>query len=77
MGVGLGIRVRSATADTQTAAPVAVAGPNDVTAMAGGLVTGYALRSDGTVWAWGFGYVGQLGNGGAPTTVRCRYGCPD
>ena len=23
-----------------------------------------ALKSDGTVWAWGFGASGQLGNGG-------------
>jgi alpha-tubulin suppressor-like RCC1 family protein len=45
-----------------------VAGPNNVTAMAGGLLTGYALRSDGTVWAWGAGTVGQLGNGGTASS---------
>jgi len=33
-----------------------------VTAIAGGGVSGYALKSDGTVWAWGNGGYGQLGN---------------
>ncbi len=30
-------------------------------------------RSDGTVWAWGLGNDGQLGNGGTrrPAAVRC------
>ena len=55
--------------DTQSARPVAVAGPNNVTAMAGGLVAAYALHSDGTVWAWGVGTVGQLGNGGTANSL--------
>ena len=33
----------------------------------GGLDTGYALREDGTVWAWGTGSDGELGNGAIAT----------
>jgi alpha-tubulin suppressor-like RCC1 family protein len=35
----------------------------DVRAAAGGSGAGYALRADGTVWAWGQNFSGQLGNG--------------
>ncbi|SDP06922.1 Alpha-tubulin suppressor [Nakamurella panacisegetis] len=49
------------TADS--AVPVRVSGLTDVTAVAaGGVNTAYALRGDGTVWAWGSGGLGQLGN---------------
>lgn len=34
-----------------------------VTAIAGGGSHSVALRSDGTVWAWGYGGLGQLGDG--------------
>ena len=40
---------------TATAVPVQVSGLTDVTAIAAGGFTGYALRGDGTVWAWGDG----------------------
>ena len=43
--------------------PVEVHGLRGVVAIAGGYYTGYALRRDGTVWAWGEGGSGQLGNG--------------
>ncbi len=43
--------------------PVRVVGLTDVTAVVGGDENGYALRSDGTVWAWGGNNAGQLGNG--------------
>ena len=43
--------------------PVDVVGLTDVVAIAGGGYTGYALKSDGTVWAWGNGSIGQLGDG--------------
>ncbi|NUT51761.1 MAG: hypothetical protein HOV94_31370, partial [Saccharothrix sp.] len=46
-------------------APVAVLGLTGVTAIAAGQLTGYALREDGTVWAWGWNGTGQLGNGGS------------
>jgi alpha-tubulin suppressor-like RCC1 family protein len=44
--------------------PVAVHLPAGVTpaAIAGGFVTGYAIGSNGTLYAWGDGTFGQLGN---------------
>ncbi len=34
-----------------------------VTAIAGGYLHSLALKNDGTLWAWGANYAGQLGNG--------------
>ncbi len=53
---------------TTTAAqstPASVSLPNGVspTAIAGGGDTGYAIGSDGNLYAWGLGYYGELGNG--------------
>jgi alpha-tubulin suppressor-like RCC1 family protein len=42
--------------------PVQVVGLTRITAIAAGSGGGYALRSDGTVWAWGYGVDGELGN---------------
>jgi alpha-tubulin suppressor-like RCC1 family protein len=47
-----------------SALPLPVLGLTDVTAIASGSSTAYALRADGTVWAWGMNGGGQLGNGG-------------
>jgi alpha-tubulin suppressor-like RCC1 family protein len=52
------------TTTTDHYGPVKVAGLTGVTAIAARFDGGYALTSDGTVWAWGFGADGQLGNGG-------------
>ncbi len=49
--------------------PVQVHGPGgagfltSITAIMGGEHDNYALKSDGTVWAWGANFVGQLGDG--------------
>jgi alpha-tubulin suppressor-like RCC1 family protein len=46
-----------------SAVPVPVVGLTNVTAIDSRGDAAYALRSDGTVWAWGDGSRGQLGNG--------------
>ncbi|MBY9078904.1 RCC1 domain-containing protein, partial [Paenibacillus sp. CGMCC 1.18879] len=44
--------------------PVAVSGlTSEVTAIAGGNNHSLALKSDGSVWAWGYNGSGQLGDG--------------
>lgn len=35
----------------------------NVTAMAAGTLHSLAVKSDGTVWSWGYNHLGQLGNG--------------
>jgi alpha-tubulin suppressor-like RCC1 family protein len=51
---------------------VRVSGLTSVTAVAAGGSHSLALRGDGTVWAWGFNNVGQLGDG--TTTPRSTAG---
>src|SRR5438552_7932940 len=52
-----------------SAVPVQVLGPggvgylNSITAILGGELHNFALKSDGTVWAWGLNVFGQLGDG--------------
>lgn len=43
--------------------PVQVGGLSGVTAVVGGYYHTVALKSDGTVWAWGDNGYGQLGDG--------------
>jgi alpha-tubulin suppressor-like RCC1 family protein len=55
------------TSGTNRTSPVRVVtsgGPlTDVVAVSAGSTFSMALRQDGTVWAWGFGLQGQMGNG--------------
>jgi alpha-tubulin suppressor-like RCC1 family protein len=56
--------------------PVEVAGLTDVTALRASGDTAYALRSDGTVWAWGLGDRGQLGSGVTCGVAPCHSRVP-
>lgn len=56
----------SSTAKQTT--PVQVTGLTDIIAIAGGRNHGLALKSDGTVWAWGLNAAGRLGDN--TTTTR-------
>lgn len=47
--------------------PVPVPGLTGITQIAAGAMSSFALRSDGTVWAWGYNQDGELGDG---TTVN-------
>jgi alpha-tubulin suppressor-like RCC1 family protein len=47
---------------TDSLVPVQVSGLTNVTAISASGQSGYALRADGTVWAWGYNNVGQLGD---------------
>jgi len=48
--------------------PVQVSNLTNVTAVAAGSYFSLALKGDGTVWAWGVGTSGQLGNGLSTTS---------
>ena len=61
---------RGSTNNINSPDPARVTGLNGrFTAIAAASETGIALRSDGTVWAWGDGVQGQLGNGGYADTA--------
>ena len=51
------------TSNYATPAPVQVTGLSGATAVAAGNGHSLALKSDGTVWAWGSNAYGELGNG--------------
>ena len=62
---------------TGISTPAAVSGLSSVTAIHAGVSFGVALKSDGTVWAWGENASGQLGNSttsNSSTPVRSQGG---
>jgi hypothetical protein len=51
--------------------PTPVAGlPSDIVQVASSNSDSYALSASGTVWAWGAGGLGELGNGTTPRSVN-------
>jgi alpha-tubulin suppressor-like RCC1 family protein len=62
-GVGGNGELGTGTNVSQTNVLARIHGLSDVVEVAGGYSNGYALEKDGTVWAWGVGADGQLGNG--------------
>jgi alpha-tubulin suppressor-like RCC1 family protein len=52
-------------ANTDQPTPVTVSGATDIVSIAAGFSHSFALKSDGTVLAWGRDAVGQLGDGGS------------
>jgi alpha-tubulin suppressor-like RCC1 family protein len=65
------------TTPAANSTPAAVIGLSSVTAIHAGASFGLALKSDGTVWAWGENASGQLGNGttsNSSTPVRSQGG---
>jgi alpha-tubulin suppressor-like RCC1 family protein len=70
-------QVGNGTSGGNVLSPVNVNGLSGVTSVAAGGFTSYALKSDHTVWAWGYDGQGELGNGSSdenahssPTKVR-------
>jgi alpha-tubulin suppressor-like RCC1 family protein len=53
--------------NTSRKTPVKVSNLSGVKAIAAGDDHNLALKTDGTVWAWGYNYYGQLGNGTSGT----------
>jgi len=82
LGGKLGLGVDSATLN-RVLVPSEVHGPGDagylnsITAIMGGEVHNVALKSDGTVLAWGNNVFGQLGNGTTNEAhLPVQVGCP-
>jgi alpha-tubulin suppressor-like RCC1 family protein len=67
-GNGVGQLGRGTITDHE-ATPAQVTGLAGITKISAGCGFSLALRSDGTVWAWGYDNVGQLGNGSTATSA--------
>jgi alpha-tubulin suppressor-like RCC1 family protein len=58
---------------TQSLVPVRVEGLTNVVALTARYFHNQVIRADGTIWSWGSGLNGELGNGtrqNSPTPVR-------
>lgn len=60
--------------DSYVSSPVLVSGTGDWADIAAGYLFSTAIKSDGTLWAWGYGFQGQIGqnntfNVSAPTQI--------
>jgi alpha-tubulin suppressor-like RCC1 family protein len=62
-GGGANGELGNGTNTAKQTTPVTVSNLSDVVELAGGRNHALALKSDGTVWAWGLNTSGQLGNG--------------
>jgi alpha-tubulin suppressor-like RCC1 family protein len=62
-GITVDRRVAAFWGGNSSSSPVQVVGMTSVTQVAAGGLHSLALRSDGTVWAWGNNFYGQLGDG--------------
>jgi alpha-tubulin suppressor-like RCC1 family protein len=62
-GKGSSGQLGNGTTTATQATPVQVSSLTGVTDIATGPTAAYAVKSDGSVWAWGSGGAGQLGNG--------------
>lgn len=68
LGIGNDTGPQSCTAGpTCSKSPVQVSGLSNVVSVATGEYHTVALKSDGTVWSWGYNYQGELGDG---TTIQ-------
>jgi alpha-tubulin suppressor-like RCC1 family protein len=67
-GTGADGQLGNGTNTNKQYTPVQVSGLTGVVAVAGGWYHSIALKNDGTVWAWGNNWAGQLGDG--TTTQR-------
>ncbi len=77
-GNNLSGQAGNGTNDGQILAPQRVPGLSGVVQIAAGDASDYALKADGTVWAWGYNEQGQLGEATGPAAecppspCRCR-----
>jgi alpha-tubulin suppressor-like RCC1 family protein len=67
------------TPEESVLSPVRIPSLSGVVAVGAGTLNGYAVKSDGTLWAWGNNSYGQLGNGQGcdpDPNVRCESRVP-